>query len=132
MTMTTKHMLSCFLLTVAVYCSSRPALAFQSTPIIRANNAPNHLQFSSRVTNTLSTTTSLNLSFSSLGNVLGRNSNNNGVVNNNERANAKSKTLSMSKFLKTSAMALVTLSVLTSPAFAAKKAVVETVEHLHT
>ena len=29
-------------------------------------------------------------------------------------------------------MALVTLSVLTSPAFAAKKAVVETVEHLHT
>ena len=65
--------------------------------------------------------------------MLGRNSNNNnGVVNNNERANAKSKTLSMSKFLKTSAMALVTLSVLTSPAFAAKKAVVETVEHLHT
>ena len=68
-----------------------------------------------------STSTSLNLSFSSIGNAFGKKKNAVATVD---------KKLSLSKVLKRSAFALVTLTLLSSnPAYAAKK---EAVEHLHT
>mmetsp|Transcript_13419 Transcript_13419/g.15168 ORF Transcript_13419/g.15168 Transcript_13419/m.15168 type:complete len:630 (+) Transcript_13419:39-1928(+) len=131
-TTTQKRILSCALLIIVVYC--RSSSAFQPAPISRAN-APDHLQFSTKLSpNTLLTTTSLNLSFSSLGNVFGRHSNiKDDVVVNNERTKiTKTLSLSLSTFLRRSAIALVTLSLFSSPAFAAKKTATETIEHLHT
>jgi ferredoxin--NADP+ reductase len=90
---------------------------------------------------TITTTSSLELSLSSLSNAFRRNDGNRKTIvphanskeistNNNVHHNAK-KTLTT--ILRRSAVALVTLTLFSNPALAAKKAVVkETTEHLHT
>mmetsp|Transcript_10691 Transcript_10691/g.22576 ORF Transcript_10691/g.22576 Transcript_10691/m.22576 type:complete len:605 (+) Transcript_10691:44-1858(+) len=110
--------LSCILVLVAVACG--PAAAFQTTRPSLGFRAPT-LSKTLPVTSP-ETSTSLNLSFSSIGNAFSRNKNDNVSVKK-----------SVSKVLRRSAVALVALTFLTSsPAFAAKKAAVDTVEHLHT
>jgi len=117
--------LSCILMLVVTFRGE--SMAFQPTTSSKVAFRGNY-GFSKNIPSTSpATSSSLNLSFSSFENAFGKRKNS----NEKDKADLKrSKLPSLSKILRRSAVALVTLTVLTSnPAFAAKK---ETVEHLHT
>jgi len=118
---TSNRMLSCILFVVAVFCNQ--SLAFQPTTRSAIGfQAP--VLSKGRPSTPPTTSSSLNLSF---GNAFGKRkySDEKGAVNM-KRVNLSS----VSKVLRRSAVALVTLTLLTSnPAVAAKK---EAVEHMHT
>jgi len=118
---TSNRVLSCMLVLVAVFCGQ--SMAFQPTTRssvdFRAPGLSKSLPSISPVT--------LNLSISSFGNAFGKKKNSGEKVTLDMK---QSKFQSVSKILRRSAMALVTLTLLTSnPALAAEK---EVVEHLHT
>jgi ferredoxin--NADP+ reductase len=84
---------------------------------------------SKTLTSPATSSSSLNLSFSSIGNAFGKKKNSDETLAVVDQKTSKSP-LSFTKILRRSAVAVVTLTLLTSnPAFAAKK---EVVEHLHT
>mmetsp|Transcript_5864 Transcript_5864/g.13662 ORF Transcript_5864/g.13662 Transcript_5864/m.13662 type:complete len:617 (-) Transcript_5864:197-2047(-) len=127
MTTRSSRMVSYLLVLVAALCTS--SLAFQPS----TRSAVGFRLPSTSPAAPTSTSSSLNLSFSSVGNAFGNKSKRNDDVRMAKNT-SQSKRAVLSKVLRRSAVALVALTFLTSsPAFAAKTAVAaDPVEHLHT